>query len=166
MAKLLLKKREELVEELKRIDLMTRKLQNEYSTRLIEMREKQRPVQDALKHIEALLQIEGWNRPLQSIPEEQKNTQKTVDEQYIELAHSILKSYGQPMHYMELFSKLKENGVYIPGKNPAATLLAKMSRDSRFKRIKKRGTYALSSWRIAAAKSRSRRPRKKRTRQN
>jgi hypothetical protein len=66
---------------------------------------------------------------------------------------NLLEERRQPMHYKEIAAKLQEGNTYIPGKNPAATLLSRMNRDSRFKRTKKRGTYTLSTWQVRSADS-------------
>jgi len=157
----LLKKRGQLLTELRQHDASMAKLQKEYSTRLNQIRETQRPIQDALQHVEALLQLEGWEKPKSpDVGGAAKST--TIGAiSYIDAAYKLLENVGQPLHYRTIYGKLKEQGVYIPGKDAAATLLVKMSRDGRFKRIRKRGTYALSFWRISAAKSKSRAYRKR-----
>jgi hypothetical protein len=157
----LLRKRAHLLTELRQHDASMAKLQKEYSACLNQIRETRRPVQDALEHVEALLQLEGWEK-LESLDIGGAAKSATLDAiSYIDAAYKLLENVGQPLHYRTIYGKLKEQGVYVPGKDAAATLLVKMSRDDRFKRIRKRGTYALSFWRISAAKSRSRASRKR-----
>lgn len=64
-----------------------------------------------------------------------------------DLAYDYLLSQGtkKSMHYNELTQVLKFKGVLIPGKNPAANLLAHISRDERFVRTAP-GTYGLKEW--------------------
>ena len=161
MLEVLMRKREQLLTELRKNDTSMAKLQKEYSVKLNKIKEEQRPVQDALLHVEALLELEGWEKSKSPDIADTDKSATIGPISYIDAAHKLLEDVGQPMHYRTMYSKLKENGIYIPGNDPAATLLVKMSRDVRFKRIPKRGTYALSFWRIAAAKSKSRASRKK-----
>jgi len=161
IVEVLLKKRAQLLTELRQHDTSMAKLQKEYSARLNQIRETHRPVRDALQHVEALLQLEGWEKP-ESLDGGGAAKSATLDAiLYIDAAYKLLENVGQPLHYRTIYGKLKEQGVYVPGKDGAATLLVKMSRDGRFKRIRKRGTYALSFWRMSAAKSRSRASRKR-----
>lgn len=157
----LLKKRGELLSELRQHDASMEKLQKEYSTLLNQIREAQRAVQDALGHIEALLQLEGWENTESRDAGGAAKSATVGGISYIDAAYELLESVGQPLHYRTIYGRLKEQGVYVPGKDAAATLLAKISRDGRFKRIRKRGTYALSFWRISAARSRSQTSRKR-----
>lgn len=67
-----------------------------------------------------------------------------------------------PFHYRELATALISNGAIIAGKDPAANLLAQISRDNRFLRVGP-GRYALAKWKIKPRKSaRSRRKKRKR----
>lgn len=160
IAIVLMKKREQLLNELDSNNETIKKIQNDYSRRMDELNGITQSLEEALNHIEALLKMEGWVKPINYENISPLGSDKSKNDQYIETAYEILKSAGKPMHYKEIFEELKDRRIFIPGKNAPATLLAKISRDSRFKRIKKRGTYALLNWRIAAAKSRSRRRKK------
>lgn len=64
-----------------------------------------------------------------------------------DLAYDYLSSQGnkKSIHYNELTQILMSKGVLIPGKNPAANLLAHISRDGRFVRTGP-GTYGLKEW--------------------
>jgi HB1, ASXL, restriction endonuclease HTH domain len=65
---------------------------------------------------------------------------------FLAAAAEILSAKGKPIHYRELAELLAaKNGVYVPGRDPAANLLSHMSRDSRFRRFE-RGTYGLQHW--------------------
>ena len=50
---------------------------------------------------------------------------------------------GRQIHYRDLAKIIQAKNIVIPGKDAAATLLTRISRDRRFKRTKKRGIYAL-----------------------
>lgn len=160
----LMLKKELIMTELKKIDLAIADLQEEFSRKIEVLQSKRKPSEEALHHIEALLKLEGF--VLNST--QNKVGKKNVD--YItgtakitDAAYDLLSEVRKPLHYKEIFNKLQERGLYIPGKNPAATLLSRMSRDNRFKRTIKRGTYALSTWRIRSAKSKRKRRKKKKT---
>jgi len=64
-------------------------------------------------------------------------------------------------HYKELATWLLSRGVIIPGRNPAANLLAHISRDNRFVRVAS-GTYALSEWGVKPAARKRRKVRRRR----
>ena len=59
---------------------------------------------------------------------------------FMDVAWEILQTWGS-LHYEALLARVTERGVEVPGRNPAANLVAHMSRDKRFKRVG-RGTYA------------------------
>ncbi len=83
---------------------------------------------------------------------------------FIDAAVEVLRSSGKPMHYKQLADQLAASGTLIPGQNPAANLVAHMSRDARFGRGLARGTYGLSEWAsIKSAKAVRSGPRRSRT---
>ena len=145
----LLWRRAELTRELKELDDVIHDLQIEYSRRLEELRAEKKPLEDALHNVDALLRYEGHHiRPLPTAGDRSappvvpvKASRTTTD-----MAVDLLEERNEPMHYRDMAAVLQGEGVYIPGKDPAATLLSRMSRDSRFKRTKRRGVYALSKW--------------------
>lgn len=150
----LLLKKEMILAELKKIDEAVSHLQEEFSKKLEDLQSKRKPSEEVLHHIDALLKLEGYvmNSSQNEINEKGANYISSTTN-ITDAAYDLFLEIHKHLHYKEIFSKLQERGFYIPGKNPAATLLSRMSRDSRFKRIK-RGTYALSTWRLRAAKSR------------
>lgn len=160
----LLLKKDLIMAELKKIDLAIADLQEEFSRKIEAFQSKRKPSEEALHHIEALLKLEGLvlNSNLNKVGENKidhiPGTAKITD-----AAYDFLSEVQKPLHYKEIFNKLQEQGLYIPGKNPAATLLSRMSRDNRFKRTIKRGTYALSTWRIRSTKSKRKKQKKKKT---
>lgn len=70
----------------------------------------------------------------------------TRSTRFIDAAHELLKGTGKPTHYRVLAQTLADQGVYVPGQDPAANLLAHMSRDVRFGRAGRRGVYGLADW--------------------
>jgi len=160
IAQTLLAKRDDLIMKLREVENSIIQVNEEYSSKLNELQVRKNPLEEALFHIEALLKLDGHRI-------DRNVTSKLVDTATIvtpsisitDAAFMLLKQAHQPTHYQEITKKLQENDVHIPGKNPSATLLSRISRDKRFKRTKKRGIYALSIWRI---KKKSSKPKKKR----
>jgi len=147
-------KRAELARELGDLDAVIARVQQEYSQRLEQLQAEKKPLQEALLHVEALLQFEG--RPDRTGPGPVADSAKRVvaaGPSVTDAAVNLLEELHQPLHYKDIAAILRERNTLIPGKNPSATLLSRMSRDSRFRRTRKRGTYALSTWRIHGAKS-------------
>jgi hypothetical protein len=159
IVKLLTKKRNDLISQLSTYNKEAEQLRNEYTIKLAALKGKQLPVQNALQHVEALLKIEGHDISKNEINSVSRKSDRT-NITFIDMAFEILKRANEPLHFKVIYENIEKNGIHVPGKDGAATLLAKMSRDSRFKRTKKRGTYALSIWRIAKAKARNRKSKK------
>jgi hypothetical protein len=142
-------KRDDLIQKLQEIENDTIKINEEHSSKLNELQLRRKPLEEALFHIEALLKLEGHRV-------DRNTTSKLVDTATVvipntsitDAAFALLQRIHQPTHYKEITKKLQNDNVHIPGKNPSATLLSRISRDKRFKRAKKRGVYALSIWRI------------------
>jgi hypothetical protein len=150
----LLGKRAKLTGELRELDAIISEVQREYSLRLEQLLAQKKPLEDALYHVEALLRFEG--QPPKKTPGigHVSTTPAAIARTSVtDAVLSLLEELHQPMHYKDIAAKLQERNTYIPGKNPAATLLSRMSRDNRFKRTKKRGMYALSTWRVRSAES-------------
>ena len=158
----LLLKKDLIMAELKKNDLAIADLQEEFSRKIEAFHSKRKPSEEALHHIEALLKLEGFAlNNNQGKVGENKIDNITGTAKITDAAYDFLSEVHKPLHYTEIFNKLQERGLYIPGKNPAATLLSRMSRDNRFKRAIKRGTYALSTWRIRSTKSKRKRQKRK-----
>lgn len=149
VANALLSKRDNLMNKIKEIETIAAKVNEEYSLKLNELQTQKKPLEDALFHIEALLQLDGHD--IDRINATTANNSKSITD----AAFGFLQQTRQSTHYKEIARVLQERNVYIPGKNPSATLLSRISRDSRFKRDKQRGVYALSTWRIRRVKSKS-----------
>ncbi|MDD5093738.1 MAG: HTH domain-containing protein [Dehalococcoidia bacterium] len=148
----LLTKRQGLRGEINRIDAEASRLQDEYSKKLGQLQSLRKQLEEAIQHVDALLKIEG------GIYEPVALTGVKADEPAIapaDIAFGILEEQGKPMHYRDIAAEVKKRGTDLLGKDPAATLLTKLSRDDRFKRIS-RGTYALSAWKVRKARSKTR----------
>lgn len=145
-----------MIEEIKVIEKNTSELKKEYSGKLEQLESKKKNLQDAAQHLTALLRFKGI-KP--------SHSQSDINDGIIDFgfekisvvdaAVSLLEESHQPLHYQEITKKLNDRNIHITGKNPAATLLSRINRDKRFKRGKKRGTYALSRWRLRGKKSKS-----------
>ena len=149
----LLLRRESFIAALKQLDTSISRVQEEYSAKLDQLQVKKKQLGEALRHIEALLRFEGhYVNDSQCLDNKSSEGGIAVGTSLTDAAFLLLKEVHQPLHYKEIAAKLLDRSVFIPGKNPEATLLSRISRDSRFKRAKKRGVYALSTWRIRRAK--------------
>ena len=105
-------------------------------------------------NIDQLLALEGGSpssgrgRPT-GTPTSLKSTR------FIEAAWETLRSHGKPVHYRILAQDLSAKGIYVPGQDPAANLLAHMSRDPRFERAEGRGVYRLAESPVGIGKVRA-----------
>lgn len=143
----LLWKRSELTRELRALDATISEVQSEYSSRLQQLQAQKKPLEDALHHVAALLEFEG-HYGTQDVGGDRGASAIAAGISITDAAFNLLERLHQPVHYKDIAARLRERDIYIPGKDPAATLLSRMCRDSRFKRTSKRGTYALSTWRV------------------
>lgn len=142
-------KRNELAQQLREIEASISQVREEYSAKIEQLQMKKKPLEEALSHLDALLSFEVY-------PSDTRATSKidigeavtTVKrDPILDAAFYLLKANNHPMHYKDIADRLKMKNIYIPGRYPPATLLSRMIRDRRFKRTRKRGIYALSSWR-------------------
>jgi hypothetical protein len=81
-----------------------------------------------------------------------------------DMAYEVLsrREDQEPAHYRQLAGEIMSEGKLIPGKNPAANLIAHLGRDDRFVRTG-RGIYGLAEWGLKAAPSRKRRRSRRKT---
>jgi hypothetical protein len=117
--------------------------------------------ENQLRNLDDLLALEGA-----ASPSEDGDSLKGQAEgsKFIDHAYRLLSDAAKPMHYRELADLLTRDHVFVPGQDPAANLLAHMSRDVRFGRTRSRGVYGLSDWpavRAASRSTRSSRPRRR-----
>lgn len=151
----LLRKRKVILEELRSLEDDIQNKKNEYEAWMKEIQRKKKPLEEALLHIEALIGIEDGV----SVAEgeegiiDNKDVEATTTISPTDAAFNLLKKLHKPMHYRDIASALHKRNVYIPGSNPPATLLTRLSRDNRFKRTTKRGIYILSTWRIKGVRT-------------
>ena len=54
----------------------------------------------------------------------------------------VLRQHMRPLHYREIHRRVADMGINVQGKDPAATLLSRFSRDPRIERVSS-GTYRL-----------------------
>lgn len=114
-----------------------------------------------LRNLEDLLAIEtGATANSGSAPETPARTTTNKSQRFTDAAVDALTERGAPIHYQELARILSDRDVYIPGKDPAANLIAHMLRDTRFGRGSARGMYGLAGWTgVQTPKAASRRTR-------
>lgn len=147
----LVARRESLTKDIESLAQTISQTQAEYVASLETLQNKKRAMEEALQHVVALLRFEGC------IPEshQSNNLDKTNDAEPVSLTdatYELLAGLHEPLHYKEITLKLQEKDIHVPGKDASATLLSRISRDGRFKRTKRRGVYALSTWRIRETK--------------
>ena len=100
-----------------------------------------------LRNLDDLLSLETGNpEARQDTDATAQRTQSAKTQRFTDAAVEILAERGSPIHYLELTKLLGERGVYVPGKEPGANLIAHMLRDERFTRAPARGTYGLAAW--------------------
>ena len=138
----LLRKRASIAAHLNDLDELLATLATEYATRRREILNERRSTLEALGHVEGLMRMERIAAPSFETP-----PSNLVDKgSSLECAIQLLKGKGHEMHYRQIAETLQSLGHEIPGRDPAATLLTRMSRDPRFRRGTGRGSYALSEW--------------------
>jgi hypothetical protein len=151
-----------LTRQVNELDANISRLQKEYYLQLEQLQAQKKPLEDALHHVKALLRFEGsYEKNITNIVEGGVIPAKVAGASVTDAAFDLLSQAHQPMHYKDIAVKLQERNTYVPGKDPAATLLTRMTRDNRFKRTKKRGVYILSTWRVSNSKSARNRPPRK-----
>ncbi len=100
-----------------------------------------------LRNLDDLLSLETGNpEARQDTDATAQRTQSAKTQRFTDAAVEILAERGEPIHYLELTKLLGERGIYVPGKEPGANLIAHMLRDERFTRAPARGTYGLAAW--------------------
>jgi len=72
-----------------------------------------------------------------------------------DMAYEVLSKQNdhKPIYYRELAEMIMAEGKLVPGKDPAANLIAHLGRDDRFVRTGS-GTYGLKEWGLKPAKTR------------
>jgi hypothetical protein len=137
---------EKLSLQLRELEQSTAQMQREFSSQLEKLQTKKKSLEEALNHINALLRFKG---------QVQDSNQNLIHDDQVEYpaavsitdaAYDFLVEKGTPTHFKDITNHLLQKDICITGKDPAATLLSRIVRDKRFKRTKRRGTYALTGW--------------------
>ncbi|MGD0019053.1 MAG: hypothetical protein ABSD62_07330 [Candidatus Limnocylindrales bacterium] len=137
-------KREQVSEELEQLKGQLRGLSEQ-----IGRREQQ------LKNLDELLALEGSpavERPAGARPESSS---------FLDLAAEIVRGSQSGVYYRDLLQGITSRGVTVPGQDPAANLIAHLTRDSRFIRTG-RGVYGLRDVHVPAVHGGRRRPQPRR----
>lgn len=154
-------RRRNLITRIKDLEARVNQVDEEYRARRDDLQARKKPLEEALFHIEALLRIGGQETTAESTSsDEQSVALEARNLSVTEAAFAILQKKHHPLHYREITKMLQDKGIHIPGKNPAATLLSRMSRDKRFRRGNKRGVYILKGWRATSSSANSGKKRK------
>lgn len=113
--------------------------------------------QQVAQHLSQLLAAEGYHVDDEELAHLSQTRPVDLAYEYLDQQDGHL-----PIHYKKLATLLISKGAIIAGKDPAANLLAQISRDNRFVRVGS-GKYALAKWNTKLRVSaRSRRKKKKR----
>ncbi|HEY5475792.1 MAG TPA: hypothetical protein VIK11_03660 [Tepidiformaceae bacterium] len=100
-----------------------------------------------LRNLDDLLALETDHAETRQVTDATpQRPQSAKTQRFTDAAVELLTERGEPIHYLALTKLLGERGVYVPGREPGANLIAHMSRDERFTRAPARGTYGLASW--------------------
>lgn len=108
--------------------------------------------ENRLGHVEALLSKPPPSAPTPKDRRRQRDDSSTPTVQLLDMAEQVLRErLGDPMHYRDLADELMRQGAVIGGKDPAGSLVSRMTQDDkgkaeadkRFVRPTSRGFYAL-----------------------
>lgn len=121
------------------------------------LREEVRRASDAiavkeaqLRNLDDLLALEGGGGPTLVVEE------RRTSGNFLDTAYAILEDSQEGIHYRDLVEQLERRGVHVPGQDPAANLIAHITRDQRFVRTA-RGTYGIAGIHAASPATRRRR---------
>jgi hypothetical protein len=120
-------------------------LRTEYGERLRTISEEVTRLEAQLKHLSALLALEGEGIAAGAAD---PAGPPIPPEGFIDLreeAYGLLLEKREAMHYTTMANELAIRGVPIRGADPASNLVAHIHSDPRFKRPK-RGFYGLAEW--------------------
>jgi len=134
----------EKLQEWKRILLQEIK---DLKTKLSPLEVEIRIRQEKLASIDKLINLEIRPTEIISMSKNNSNIAAGSNRKTSDVAYEILKNTGNPMYYKDLYEAILQTGFEIRGKDPATNLIAHISIDPRFRRIK-RGTYALKEWKL------------------
>ena len=135
---------ETVARELEHVRAQEQAVRTEAAERLRLASEAATRLQARMRHIQALLALEG--HPVESGAVGHEVVLPNADAGSLaDTAYQLLAETRQEYHYQELAAELQLRGVHIPGKEPANNLVSHIHRDPRFIRPK-RGVYGLAEW--------------------
>lgn len=138
---LLRKSESELLLRIKELELQMAPLSDELNRRRLQLT----AIREAMKADSA------GPSPIRALQDAPPYT-KTASGSLADQAFRILSDAGEPLHYQEMTARVAAAGFDIPGKNPAANLLAQISRRRDIVRVA-RGTYAIRGSKAQPKKS-------------
>jgi hypothetical protein len=141
LLRLLRERREQLRSEAARIDEERAYLQAEYTRREAQLRDRVERLEKELHFIDQMLELRDG-----ATPERQPLAPRLKGRRIEDAVYSLLASERRGLHYKVILERLGTDGIPVSGRNPAATLVARLIRDGRFSRPKQRGVYALREW--------------------
>jgi hypothetical protein len=123
---------------------------NEVQGRLTELEEEASLLAQEVEHLKALLPPNAApvpaveEHPARGAPDRSEVLPPLSPGIGWELdAIAILRETGEPLHYRELFKRLRSRGHRFGGQNPAATFLTALTRADHFQRVG-RGVYSIA----------------------
>jgi hypothetical protein len=145
----LIRRREEVRDEIAKTDEERAYLRSEYMRRDGQLQHKTEVLEAEVKHIEELLKLRNALPSADAQPE--GSPARMGSDNVGDAAYEILRSEGRGLHYSELLARLNSSGILVRGRNPGATLVSRLIRDRRFARPERRGVYALREWNPTAS---------------
>lgn len=130
----------------------------ELESKLLPLEREIKLRREKLSSVERLLNLESGSFELASSA--RSNSEVANRQKLSDIAYAVLQETNTPMFYRELYKAILKHGFNVPGQDPATNLIAHISKDPRFKRVK-RGTYGLKGWRLKGRKLVRRRKRSK-----
>lgn len=97
---------------------------------------KERTASERVAHLRALIDLDD-------LEAERPSADVARNLRVEDLAAQVLDSLG-PTHYQDLWAEVARRGATLSSANPAAALLTRMSRDSRFVKTTTRGVYRIA----------------------
>lgn len=135
-------KREEVAAELERLRQQMNRLAGDVSVK-----------EAQLRNLDDLLAFEQGG----AVPE--TVAARSSKGHFLDEAYELVRETEAGLYYKDLLERLTERGIVVPGQDPAANLIAHLTRDERFVRTA-RGTYGLRGTHREASATRRRRVRK------
>ena len=133
-----------VVREMEDVRAQEEAIRGEAAERLRALSEAAMRLQARMRHIQALLALEG--QPMESaMLEAEPELGRLKVGSLANAAYELLVQTKKEYHYEQLATELQLRGVHIAGKEPAKNLVAHIHRDPRFVRPK-RGVYGLKEW--------------------